>query len=171
LINTSADLNVVDNWNRMPISYLAQFDGVDIGRLLYEHGRHALDLAIADVGGFTPIMTAIESNSHNMLGFLLGIVHRDVLAKTNAKGETALHLVMRCANEEILSVLSRYDLDQFSSEDLDCIDAQGFTVEVAKAHRWDGESSESLIADRIIEKIRSPDQLLEKDFYDAWEQA
>jgi ankyrin repeat protein len=169
LLNAGADLNILDNWNRTPISYLSQFDGAEIAKLLFEHARGTLDLGIADVGGFTPIMTAIESNSYNILDFLLGVVDRDVLVKKNKKDETVLHLLMRCADEETLLLFLNHNLQHFRSEDLGCIDSQALTIQAAKDCRWNQESRDSMIANRIIEKIRCQDEACEDEFFDALE--
>lgn len=150
LLNAGADVNVVDNWNRTPISYLSQFDRIGVARLLYERCGVAVDINIADVEGFTPLMTAIESNSHQMVDFLISIIDREALTKRNTKEATVLHLIMRCADEETLTQFVNHDFRRFQPGDLDCTDARGFISEAAISHRWRQQNSASLLAALIV---------------------
>ena len=71
LLQADTEVNVVDNWNRTPLSYLAQYDGAATARLLLEEGTTQIDVDIADVDGYTPVLTAVEANSHQILAVLL----------------------------------------------------------------------------------------------------
>ena len=56
--------------NRTPLSYLAQYDGAATARLLLEEGTAQIDVDIADVDGYAPVLTAVEVNSHQILAVL-----------------------------------------------------------------------------------------------------
>lgn len=71
LLQAGAEVNAVDNWNRTPLNYLAQYDGAETARLLLEERATEIDVDVADVDGYTLVLTAVEAHSHQLLAVLL----------------------------------------------------------------------------------------------------
>ncbi|MCJ1292557.1 hypothetical protein MMC34_004108 [Xylographa carneopallida] len=105
LVLAGADINAVDNWHRTPLSYAAQFDFAHVGTYLLSAQHASTGLEIADVDGFTPLMTAIESNAHRMTRLLLA---RGVRGGTRTTaGNNILHIALRSGDAHTLTLLAR----------------------------------------------------------------
>ena len=106
LILAGADINAVDNWHRTPLSYAAQFDFDDVGKYLMNAQRKSIYLEIADVDGFTPLMTAIESNAHKMTRMLLAR-NPQWCGTLTKNGDSLLHIALRSGDAETLTLLAQ----------------------------------------------------------------
>ncbi|MCJ1432425.1 hypothetical protein MMC27_001781 [Xylographa pallens] len=106
LILAGADINAFDDWHRTPLSYAAQFDFDHVGKYLLNAERISISLAIADVDGFTPLMTAIESNAHKMTRIILA--SRPLRSgPLTTSGGSLLHIALRSGDAETLTLLAQ----------------------------------------------------------------
>ncbi|MCJ1385550.1 hypothetical protein MMC17_008673 [Xylographa soralifera] len=105
LVLAGAEVNAVDNWHRTPLSYAAQFNFGSVAKYLMKAKHNTIELDTADVDGFTPLMTAIESNAHEMAGILFSA---GVHCKTRTKsGDSLLHIALRSGDAATLLLLAR----------------------------------------------------------------
>lgn len=156
LLQAGADVNMVDNWSRTPLSYLAQYNGAETAQLLFEQRREEIDVDIADVDGYTPIFTAVEANSHQILEVLLKrISDQSLLQCTQSKGNL-LHVAMRSADTEtLLALASHPSLDVFSATDLYQVDTDDNNVLGVRNHRSGMSTALKSAMDALLTKVQT----------------
>ena len=156
LLRAGADVNVVDNWNRTPLSYLAQYDGAETARLLFEERGVEVDVDIADVDGYTPVLTAVEANSHQILAVLLDRISNQSLLRRTRSNANLLHVAIRSADTDTLLTLANHPLSGvFSGSDLNRTDADNRTIfDIRDQRTGMGTALESAV-NTLISRVQS----------------
>ena len=156
LLQAGADVNVVDNWNRTPLSYLAQYDGAETARLLLEDRGAAVDVDIADVDGYTPVLTAVEANSHQILAVLLDRISDQSLLRRTRSNATLLHVAIRSADIDTLLTLANHPLlDVFNGSYLNRVDTDNRTVLDIREQRMGMETTLESAVNTLISRVQS----------------
>ena len=156
LLQAGTDVNVVDNWNRTPLSYLAQYDGAETARLLFEERGAEVDVDIADVDGYPPDLTSVEANSHQILAVLLDRISDQSLLRRTRSNANLLHVAIRSADTDTLLTLANHPLsDVFAASDLAHTDADNRTVFDIREQRTSmGTALESAV-NTLISRVQS----------------
>ena len=156
LLQAGADVNVVDNWNRTPLSYLAQYNGAETARLLFEERSAEIDVDTADVDGYTPILTAVEANSHQILAVLLDRISDQSLLRRTRSNANLLHVAIKSADIKTLSILANHPLlDVFNGSDLNHTDTDNRTVFDIREQRTGMETALKSAVDTLIRRVQS----------------
>ena len=156
LLQAGAEVNVVDNWNRTPLSYLAQYDGVETARLLLEERGAEVDVDIADVDGYTPVLTAVEANSHQILAVLLDRVSDQSLLRRTRSNASLLHVAIRSADTNTLLTLANHPLlDVLNASDLNHTDTDDRTVFDIRKQRVGMETALESAVNTLISRVQS----------------
>ena len=156
LLRAGADVNVVDNWNRTPLSYLAQYDGAETAQLLFEERGAEIDVDIADLDGYTPILTAVEANSHQILAVLLERISDQSLLRCTRSNANLLHVAIRSAKTKTLVTIANHPLsDVFDGSDLNHTDRANRTVFDIREQRMGMETALESAANALISKVQS----------------
>ena len=156
LLQAGADVNVVDNWNRTPLSYLAQYDGAETARLLLEDRGAEVDVDIADVDGYTPVLTAVEANSHQILAVLLDRISDQSLLRRTRSNATLLHVAIRSADIDTLLTLANHPLlDVFNGSYLNRVDTDNRTVLDIREQRMGMETTLESAVNTLISRVQS----------------
>lgn len=144
-------MNAVDNWNRTPLGYLAQYEGAETVRLLLEERVTEIDVDIADVDGYIPLLAAVEANSHQLLAVLLDRVRDPSLLRRTRSNATLSHVAIRSADIDALLRLAIHPLsDLFNASDLNRTDTDNRTVFDIRAQRTGMETAlESAVKRRV----------------------
>lgn len=151
LLQAGAEVNAVDNWNRTPLGYLAQYEGAETVRLLLEERVTEIDVDIADVDGYIPLLAAVEANSHQLLAVLLDRVRDPSLLRRTRSNATLSHVAIRSADIDALLRLAIHPLsDLFNASDLNRTDTDNRTVFDIRAQRTGMETAlESAVKRRV----------------------
>lgn len=151
LLQAGAEVNAVDNGDRTPLSYLAQYEGAETARLLLEESAAEIDVDIADVDGYTPLLTAVEANSHQLLAVLLDRIKDPSLLRCTRSNATLSRVATRSADTDTLLRLAIHPLsDLFNASDLNRTDTDNRTVFDIRAQRTGMETAlESAVKRRV----------------------
>lgn len=156
LLQAGAEVNAVDNWNRTPLSYLAQYDGAETARLLLEERGAEVDVDIADVDGYTPVLTAVEANSHQILAVLLDRISDQSLLRRTRSNANLLHVAIRSADKDTLLTLANHPLlDVFNGLDLSHTDTDNRTVFDVREQRTSIEAALESAVNTLISRVQS----------------
>ena len=156
LLQAGAEVNAVDNWNRTPLSYLAQYDGAETARLLLEERGAEVDVDIADVDGYTPVLTAVEANSHQILAVLLDRISDQSLLRRTRSNANLLHVAIRSADKDTLLTLANHPLlDVFNGLDLSHTDTDNRTVFDVREQRTSMEAALESAVNTLISRVQS----------------
>lgn len=156
LLQAGAEVNVVDKWNRTPLSYLAQYDGAETARLLLEERAAEIDVDIADVGGYTPALTAVEANSHQILAALLDRISDQNLLRRTRSNANLLHVAIRSASTDTLLTLANHPLsDVFYASDLNRTDTDNRTVFDIREQRTGMETTLESALNTLIRRVQN----------------
>jgi ankyrin repeat protein len=101
LAEAGADVGAADNWYRTPLSYAAQFNYRDVAVFLL---CEKANLESPDIDGFTPLLTAVESNAHELIELLLseGANYSDLTKNS----ENIVQIASRSADTKTLKLLA-----------------------------------------------------------------
>lgn len=156
LLQAGAEVNAVDNWNRTPLSYLAQYDGAETARLLLEERATEIDVDTADVDGYTPLLTAVEANSHQLLAVLLDRIKDPSLLRCTRSNATLSRVATRSADTDTLLRLAIHPLsDLFNASDLNRTDTDNRTVFDIRAQRTGMETALESAVSTLLRRVQS----------------
>lgn len=156
LLQAGAEVNVVDNWNRTPLSYLAQYDGAETARLLLEERAAEIDVDVADVDGYTTVLTAVEANSYQILAVLLDRISDQSLLRRTRSNANLLHVAIRSAGTDTLLTLANRPLsDSFNASDLNRTDTDNRTVFDIREQRAGMEMALESAVNTLIRRVQS----------------
>lgn len=138
------------------MSYLAQYDGAENARLLLEERATEIDVDIADVDDYTPILTAVEANSHQSLAVLLDrISDQGLLRRTRSKANL-LHVVIGSADTDTLLTLANHPLwDVINASDFNRTDTDNRTVFDIREQRTGMETALESAVNTLILRVQT----------------
>lgn len=106
---------------------------------------------IADVDGYTPLLTAVKANSYQLLAVLLDRTEDPSLLRRTRSNATLSHVATRSADTDTLLTLAIHPLsDLFNASDLNRTDTDNRTVFDIRAQRTGMETAlESAVKRRV----------------------
>ena len=142
------------------MSYLAQYDGAETARLLLEERAAEIDMDIADVGGYTPVLTAVEANSHQILAALLDRISDQSFLRRTRSNANLLHVAIRSADTDTLLTLANHPLsDIFNASDLNRTDTENRTAFHIREQRTGMESAVNKLIRRVQSRLPTSSNL------------
>lgn len=108
---------------------------------------------IADVDGYTPLLTAVEANSHQILAVLLDRIRNPSLLRRTRSNATLSHVAIRSADTDTLLTLAIHPLsDLFDASGLNRTDTDNRTVFDIRAQRRGMESALESAANTLLRR-------------------
>lgn len=111
---------------------------------------------IADVDGYTPLLTAVEANSHQILAVLLDRVRDPSLLRRTGSNATLSHVAIRSADTDTLLTLAIHPFsDLFDASGLNRTDTDNRTVFDIRAQRTGRETALESAANTLLRRVQS----------------
>lgn len=153
-------------------------------QVLFEERGAEVDMTIADVDGYTPLLTAVDANSHQILAVLLDRISDQSFWRCTRSNASLLHVAIRSADTDTLSTLVNHPLSEgFDVADLNRADEDDRTVFDVREQRMGmstalESAANTLISQALSRSLRSSNlaarqskttSLNEEVFFDAIE--